>query len=451
MSSEAPLSCVPGIEWPGLPTAAGASMLAMQWQLERSQWWAPEVLREHQFRQIRALAGHALANVPWYREALRAAGLAGVSELDPETFRRWPILRKSEVRANESRLRAVRIPKEHGTLLETHTTGSTGEPLRVFQTQVTQFFAHALIVRDHLLHRRDFSRKFAAIRPSLESGSQRGWGVPNAMFATGPGCSLNASTDIDAQLDWLLQERPVYLLSHAVNLHALLLRSREKRKRPQGIRELIMYGDMPPPDLAKLARECWDVPVVLTYSCEEVASIASQCPGHEHYLVHAENLYLEVLRDDGTPCTPGEPGRVVVTALHNFAMPLIRYELGDFAEPGGPCPTGRGLPTLRRIVGRARNMLRDPEGRTHWPSFHGGMWLSIAPFQQVRLIQHTLAEIEVQFVIERELSDAEQRQLTAALGEELGYPFNFRLVRVAEIPRRKGEKFEEFVSLLPQD
>ena len=39
---------------------------------------------------------------------------------------------------------------------------------------------------------------------------------------------------------------------------------------------------------------------------------------------------------------------MVITDLHNFATPLIRYELGDYAEVGTPCPTGRGLPVLNR-------------------------------------------------------------------------------------------------------
>jgi phenylacetate-coenzyme A ligase PaaK-like adenylate-forming protein len=61
---------------------------------------------------------------------------------------------------------------------------------------------------------------------------------------------------------------------------------------------------------------------------------------------------VEVLDEEGRPCAPGETGRVVATSLNNFAMPLIRYETGDTAEVGAPCPCGRGLPVLTRIMGR---------------------------------------------------------------------------------------------------
>ena len=444
-----PLSCVPGVEWPGLPTAAAASLLALQWQLERSQWWSPERLLEHQFRQIRALAGHAVANVPYYRDTLRTAGVARAEELTPESFRRWPLLPKSLVRENESRLRALRYPREHGALMQNYTTGSTGTPLRVFHTEVAQLFAHALVVREHLLHERDLSAKFGAIRFDAESATQAGWGLMATVFATGPACINSTATDLDALLDWLCEARPAYLLAYPTLLRALVARSRQTGKAPEGLLQILSYGEMLPADLRTLARECWGVTVVDSYSCHELANVAAQCPQHDHYLVHAENVYVEVLRDDGEPCAPGETGRVVATPLHNFAMPLMRYEIGDYAEAGERCPGGRGLPVLNRVVGRVRNMLRDPEGRMRWPRLGLAQWSwDLAAIRQFRLVQHSVHEIEALLVLERELTESEQEKLSAMLRERLGYPFEIRITRVPAIERRRGEKYEEFVSLL---
>src|SRR6185295_14515719 len=99
----------------------------------------------------------------------------------------------------------------------------------------------------------------------------------------------------------------------------------------------------------------WGVGVVDVYSSEECGQIALQCPEHEQYHVQSESVLVEVLDDEGRPCAPGTIGRVVLTTLQNFAMPLIRYDIGDFAEPGPACPCGRALPVLTRIVGRVRN------------------------------------------------------------------------------------------------
>src|SRR5262249_57510260 len=103
--------------------------------------------------------------------------------------------------------------------------------------------------------------------------------------------------------------------------------------------------------------------------------------------VQSENLLLEVLDERGRPCGPGETGRVVVTTLHNFAMPLIRYAIGDYATVGPPCPCGRGLPVLTRIMGRARNMLTLPDGKQIWPYFAGENLSGLAPTRQYQLVQ----------------------------------------------------------------
>jgi phenylacetate-CoA ligase len=447
-----PSSCVPGIGWPGLATSAGASILALHWQLERSQWWPHERLLEHQFRQVRALAAHAIAHSPYYRSHLEQSGLEGVSALTPQTFLRWPVLKKSEVQPNFARLRAAQYPKEHGASFETSTSGSTGEPTCVVHSEIVRFLAHALALRDHLWQERDFSAKFAAIRVKMERAVSRGWGAAfDAAFATGPLATLSSSTDVDEQLDWLVEQRPAYLFTYPSNLHALVLRSRETGKVPLGLRQAICFGETLPEGLAELVGQTWHAGFADTYSCMEFGVIALQCPRHGGYHVQSESVYVETLRDDGSPCLPGETGRVVVSSLHNFPMPLLRYELGDYAEVGATCPCGRGLPVLRRIAGRTRNMARDPAGRRFWPAIQAGAWLRIAPLRKIQLVQRSIGEVEVRFVMERDLSAEETTALRAQVQERLEYPFDVSFARVTEIPRTPGGKFEDFISELPPD
>ncbi len=426
-------------------------MLALLWQLDQSQWWPPERLREHQLRQIRALVEHAVVNVPYYREALQKTGIASAAELDEASFRRWPILRKSDIRANEAALRASSYPKTHGKAFESETTGSTGTPVRIYRTEMEAHFARAIMVREHLLHGRDLARKLGTIRAGVTESTQPGWGMVNVAFDTGPGCAISLYEPIERLLDWLLRERPAYLLCTPAILRELVLMSRRRGVRPEGLIEAMTFAAMQSADLRALVGKVWGVDLTDSYSCVEAGGIAVQCPGHDHYLVHAENVYVEILGDDGMPCPPGELGRVVITPLHNFAMPLIRYELGDYAEAGGACPTGRGLPTLARIAGRVRNLLRDPAGGLRSPKIDPSLWLETGPVEQVRLVQPSLRQIDVEYVMARDLSEGEQEQLVARLQEDLGFAFDIRFVRVPALERQKGGKFEEFLSLLAEE
>jgi phenylacetate-CoA ligase len=162
-------------------------------------------------------------------------------------------------------------------------------------------------------------------------------------------------------------------------------------------------------------------------------------------------VLVEILDDADRPTGPGEIGRVVISTLHNFATPLLRYAIGDYAEVGTPCPCGRGLPTLHRIVGRQRNMLTLPNGEKRWPRCGYDQFMDIVPVRQLRLIQRSLQTIDAELVIERLLSETECETLVGVIRQALGHPFEIRLNYVSEIPRGPGGKFEEFLAdLVPQ-
>lgn len=443
----APFSTVPGVAWPGIPAPAGASMLALQYQLDRSQWWPRERLIEHQFRQVRELAAHAIANAPHYRKHLERAGLKTVGALDPETFLRWPITRKAEVGDGRT-FEPAFLPPAHGPTQEAFTTGSTGVPTRVVRSSAANLFIAALNLRDHLWHQRDFSAKYGAMRSRVETGRVDSWWSleTNVAFRTGPLATYASRNDPEKQLDWLMKEKPAYVLAYPTNLRVLAMLGQETGRVPEGIRQVISFTQVLPPDVRALIARLWKTKVIDVYSCEEFGPIALQCPLHEHFHVQAENLYVEVLREDGQPCAPGETGIVVVTSLHNFAMPLLRYELGDYAEVGAPCPCGRGLPVLKRIAGRVRNMARDPSGRRFMPWIPFGGWLEIAPIRGIQLIQKTPAQLELRYVMAQALSPGQAARLTAMLQSQLGYPFEIRFTRTESLERRPGEKFEDFIS-----
>jgi len=147
------------------------------------------------------------------------------------------------------------------------------------------------------------------------------------------------------------------------------------------------------------------------------------------------------------PCGPGEIGRVLITVLHNFAMPLIRYELGDYAERGAACECGRGLAESERIGGRARNMMRLADGRRLWPTFASKGTRAIAPVVQMQLVQVSLERVEARMVVERPLTPEEKRALAEVIASRWGtnLPIEVAIVEVDRIERGAGDKFEDFL------
>jgi len=326
------------------------------------------------------------------------------------------------------------------------------------QTDTTEAIQSALSLRDLIWHRRDPLGRQALIlaiddpseAPPPDGRRFAHWNpLTNLLVETGPASLLSLIASHAEQKEWLLREDPTYLITHPTNVDGLARVFAEDGARPRNLREIGTMGEVLAPRTRRLAREVLGVPLCDIYSCREIGSLALQCPHHEHYHVAAENVLLEVLHEDGRPCGPGEVGTVVVTHLHNFATPFVRYALGDFAEVGEPCDCGRGLPVLRQIMGRKRNMLVRPDGSTYWPAVGMDQVNRIVPCLQVQIVQTRVDALEVR-VVPRGKVTAEQREaVVARLHYIFGYPYAIELVVVDEIPRGKGGKHEDFMSLLP--
>jgi phenylacetate-CoA ligase len=102
-----------------------------------------------------------------------------------------------------------------------------------------------------------------------------------------------------------------------------------------------------------------------------------------------QNVFVEILRPDGTAADTGEPGELVLTDLHNRAMPLIRYRVGDFGAWASPCRCGRPLPSLERIYGREYDFVHGLDGRR----FHGEFFLYV--FEELQSTGYPVEQFQV--------------------------------------------------------
>lgn len=447
-------SSVEGITFPALPQQRGAALLAVLGQLEEYQWWSADRLQQMQQQQLLPLLNHAVQTVPYYQQRLSEIGYRPGQSWDENLWNNVPILKRAQIQEQHEQLHSQKPPQDHGEIHLMQSSGSTGRPVQVLGNAVTLFYLDVTTLRDHHWQQRDAMQKFVAIRPDggikgQERVFHEQWGTPvNQAYLSGPSMIINSRVDVRQQLQWLQEYQPSYLLSLPSNLRELLRLCEQQGIELPELRQVRSFGETVPPELRETIRRVWGVGLSDMYSSQEVGYMALQCPEHEHYHVQAETMYVEVLDENDQACAPGEIGRVVVTPLHNFAMPLIRYEVGDYAEVGEPCPCGRGLPVLKQIVGRTRNMVRTPEGKCYWPSFPVGGFLAVADIHQLQLRQTALDHIEVLLAMEGELNKEQMKLLEQKLQHSLNYPFNISFRCVDAIPVQANGKYEDFISLL---
>jgi phenylacetate-CoA ligase len=350
----APRSGVETVLWPALLPELQAKLLAIEFQLEQTEWWTEEELRQHQFQQLGNLLAHAQATVPFYAAALAAAGYRPGELLTPEIWARLPILNRATVQGNRDALASRATPPSHGPVTDLRIDRGSG-PLDLRITEVAQLMRLAFFLREQIWHRRDLQGKRAVIQRDEAAGYPDGrreanWGWPmGVLYETGSQCVLDSRAGLAEQVDWLRREDPAYLVANPADALALAREFRSRHLELPSLKGVQALGGGFSAELRAVCREAWGAPVIHLYRAEEVGPLALQCPEHEHFHVQCEQALVEVLDDQGRPCRPGEAGRVVATPFNNFAMPLLRYEVGDTAEVGAPCPCGRGLPVLTRI------------------------------------------------------------------------------------------------------
>jgi phenylacetate-CoA ligase len=413
-------------------------------------------LRAHQYLQLAALLRHARVTVPFYRKRLADTGMTDEEALTPEGWLRLPLLTRQDVRQHQADLTTTRLPGGHGPVHRNKTSGSTGQPLEVLGTAVDTLMWQGLTLRDDRWHERDYNGRLVAIHSGryqedpLAVSDSPAWGskTPLHLYKTGPMTVFYHLMPIPRQAEILEARSPHYLVIYPSNARALCRYARRRPVRLPDLRAVLTFGEPVPADVRAACRETWGVPVQDLYCCEELGYIAAQCPCQEHYHVPSETVLVEILDEQGRPCVPGRLGRVVLTSLHNFAMPLIRYAIGDYAEVGGPCPCGRGLPVLKRVPGRPRNQAVPPDGRRTWPDV-GALWAAVPDVEQIQLIQRGRDHVEVRYARAQPLSPAEEHAGGERIHEALGHPFRLTFTRQDTIARQPNGKYETFYADIP--
>ena len=327
-----------------------------------------EELAGYRNGRLRRLVDHAYRNVPYYRRlfdsrSLKPEHIRGVQDLPlipvtcKTTLKSLPpadLLSRDEAREN---LRAF------------HTSGSSGTPFTFRRTDMEQRVLRALRVKAMKRMGLRFRDSIALIAGISLNEHQRDpliwrmlqWPDPRRRIAID---ALRPMEDIRREL---LRFRPRVVIGYANTLARLAgTLTREDRKR---IRPRFVQTDsevLTPLMRAQIVRG-FGAPVFEMYDTHEFNMLAWECGTTGDLHVCDDGVILEVLKD-GRPCAEGERGEVVATGLHSFAMPFIRYRLGDIVTRGADaCRCGLPFSTIRSVQGRMIDYFPLPGGRLMHP------------------------------------------------------------------------------------
>ncbi len=453
----------PGNHWPVLVDPRLGQVWSSYLTLDRTQWLPREQLEEFQLLQLGDLVRHAATHVPYYRRTFAEAGVSPDRIRSLEDFRQIPFLSRLAITDLGSDLHATELPPGISDSGTSTSSGTSGVPIAVRQTTRDQTWWIAHYLRDLEWAGIDPGGTFATFRPMKgktpeeELGYANGTSIPHWMpvlspiLDTGPAHVMDLRQDLGKQLDWLRRVNPDYLLGYPSHL-AILAERVTPLTRPGRLRAIQAIAEALSPEVKSRLEAAFGVRVIDLYSCTEAGYLASPCPQGHGMHVHAENVLLEVLDEAGKPCRPGELGRVVITCLHNYRMPFLRYDILDGAVLGAErCPCGRGLPLLTRVDGKLRPWFRLPSGERKSSTTLSVAFQKIPGLVQFQVIQRATGRFETRIVPGKEWSEkslGKVREIVASFVEAEGW---WEIEVVPEIPRTGGGKVRDFVRELPDD
>jgi phenylacetate-coenzyme A ligase PaaK-like adenylate-forming protein len=394
--------------------------------LEKSQWL------EHAERELNELAAltrllrYAGDNVPYYRELFRTQRFDPRGVTSMADLAELPLLTRDIVR---ERYADLVDPAHRGKNFKKGTSGSTGKPLKFEYSKESECWRQAIKLRGY---------GWAGFRPGRKTFFY--W----AAVASGPPSlkiridrRLRRETFFDsmkqdeaarrAALDILRRTRPEVIVCYTQSCAQFA-----RWIVDHGLRD---WDDIPvicgaeavlPGDRAILSK-AFGPNIFETYGSRETMLMAAECEQHAGMHLSQENLVLEIVAG-GKAAGPGQTGDVVVTDLHNYGMPMIRYVNGDVAlSPSKErCACGRGLARLERVDGRRAATLLDKEGNGV-PGIVFHVLFSDARRELVRqfqAVQSSNGQVVLKIVRGRDFAEDAFQSITGRFSEYLrGLPF----------------------------
>ena len=412
-------------------------------------------LKHYQERSLVWLVRHARNQLPFYRSRLEPLFKAN-GEVDLSRWNEVPILRRDEVIAFGREMRVSRLPPIYGAIREFRTSGTSGEPLEIASNQVVLLASNLLFTRMVKWFGLDTSRPLATIRRFTNNPVPAGpdGRVSNGWSITNPGAPLyemDIMEPVEQQLEWLLRHKAPYLMTQPSGALAIAHAVTRESGRALGIEFVILVGETIPDGARDFIAERLAARVAGVYSCQEIGAIACECEAVPHYHVAAENALVEILDERGRDVAPGEHGRVVVTGFFNYAMPFIRYDLGDVAQAGpAACTCGRAMPVITRIVGRTRNAFIFRDGARVW--LRDAMvqpMQAFVPFRRYQLVQLDHERIEFRYIPDGSGRNPDLVGLNAYARTVLHPSIQMTIREMEAFPRGPSGKVDEFISHIP--
>jgi len=413
----------------------------------RRLYWDDDKLRKYQRKRLRAVVRYAYDNVPFYHKKFREAGVRPDDIKRLDDLPKLPLIKKSELKQVSPRQR-VSVEFDVNKLKVVRTSGSTGEPFTTYISGCEDEWRKAIYMRANISCGQKPRDKWVVITAPHHFYDTTSFQRKLGIYAQ---TCISIFNSVDRQIELVSKAKPDILDGYS---GALFLIARELDRRGlNSINPRIVFGTADLIDEAsrKFMENVFGAPYMDQFGCAEVDRSAWQCPERVGYHMDVDSVIMEFVDESGEAVSAGERGEIVYTSLFNYAMPLIRYVVGDVGVPSeDTCPCGRKLPLMNVVEGRRDSFLVLPDGRLLSPmAFRNALGVFFDKIVQYRIVQKRVDLFEIFVRLKDDVDEGVfENEIVGHVMRVLGFGDDVRVVvrLVDELPLSKTGKLRAVVS-----
>ncbi len=413
-------------------------------------------LQSFQQKQLQKLLLHCYDNVPYYRTIFVNIGLITDGKVDLSKFSMIPILTKDIIRTRQKDL----ISKDYQTRKWFYTSsgGSTGEPINHIQDNMYAKWANATrkFYFQSILHIDEIKAKKILL-----------WGSEKELFENTIGLKSKISNwlrntiflnsfrmsyaDIKSYINTINSYKPDLIRGYAASLYSIAKYCQKHNVQVYSPQVIISAAEKLTSEMRNDIEKVFHTKLYNFYGSREVGSIAGEC---SKGFLHGFSFYnyLELVDSNNKPLTSQKEGKILITNLHNYSMPLIRYEIGDMATMSSKsCSCHSILPTYQDISGRITDHFIKKDGSLVPAEFFIhliGVVCDTGAIKQFQVIQEDYLLVTILVVPNRKLTASEKRDIEQKIQLMMTNKCKITWKMVSDIPPTQSGKYLYTKSLL---
>ena len=399
---------------------------------------------------------HAYTHTKYYKKVFDHIGLIKNNTVDPSRIPEIPLLTKEIIRTHHQDL----ISDDYQTRKWFYRSsgGSTAEPIRIMKDDVYRKWGSAA---NYFYYRNMLNIEEPTVKKIIL------WGAGRDIFTGTTGFNakvrnwffnrifLNSlkmtEMDIENYIHTINSFRPEIIRGYAGSLFEVCRYAERKKISIHRPKIVVSQAENLTDAMRNVIESNFGTKVYNVYGSREISNLAGECnDGLLHSFLFCN--FLEVVDKDNRPVREGETGRIIVTSLYNYSMPLIRYEIGDMATLGPEvCSCGQVLPTLRKLEGRITEQFILKDGTTVHTAFFGLAFekpFEEAGIDQWQVIQEDYDTIRIYFVSGGDVTDQFKNDMDKKIRVAMGPDCNIIWEIVDDIPKTPSGKYQYTKSLI---